>query len=70
VSGSGWAVFIGVALVLTARPLARVGEMSGAVLSGERSPLLPATAHPALLWMLRTQGLAVVMIALLVLLLH
>jgi hypothetical protein len=56
VSGSGWAVLIGLVLTLAAGPLARVGEMSGAVLQGEPSPPVPATPHPALAWVLRLHG--------------
>ncbi|WP_369138055.1 hypothetical protein [Modestobacter versicolor] len=63
-STSGWSVVVGLALVLTARPLARVGELSSAVLSGEPSPPLPVSAHPVLLWVLRMQGVVLVLIGL------
>ena len=65
-SASGWAVLIGLAHLLAARPLARVGEWSSAVLSGNEAGSLPGSAHPALVWVLQGTGLALVVIGLLV----
>jgi len=58
-----WVAVIGVVLVLTAKPLARVGEVSGAALLGELDMPLPRVADPLLAWMLRLMGLFVLLIA-------
>lgn len=51
---------IGVLILVCSRPLARYGEVSGALLIGSEPAPLPDDAHPALLWMMRACGLAVI----------
>jgi hypothetical protein len=60
-----WFAVIGVVFVLTAKPLARYGEASGAVLLGEMGQPLPRVADPLLVGLLRLMGLFTVALGLL-----
>lgn len=60
-----WFAVIGIVLIVTARPLARFGEASGAVLLGEGDMDVPQAANRFLLGFVRLMGLFVVGLALL-----
>ncbi|MCW2903036.1 MAG: hypothetical protein JWO67_5301 [Streptosporangiaceae bacterium] len=54
-----WIAVIRVVLLLTAEPLARGGEVSGAALLGDMEAPFPDMSDPLLTWMLRLTRLSV-----------
>ena len=54
---------LGMLLCVVARPVAMLGEISGAILGGSPLGEPPAMADPLLLWFVRLQGLALMAVS-------
>jgi len=51
-----WIIALGITVLAVARPLAALGEMSGAILQGEVDATSPEEASPLLVWAMRLVG--------------
>jgi hypothetical protein len=56
-------IVLGLGILAAARPLAALGEMSGAILEGDFDAPFPEQANPLLMWAMRLVGASVIAVA-------
>jgi len=56
-------IVLGLSILAAARPLAALGEVSGAILQGDVDAPFPEEANPLLMWTMRLVGGLVMVVA-------